>query len=252
MKRKKDKQYRKLTKRVDKELKKISKKKKDRKSVQKEIQCKHCDFTIVFKGTQREHFTCPFCKKELSVSFLDEKPILKEEEKKEKKEKKTKVKKTKKLKFSFVALKIIEIIIILAGIYYLRYPTLENIKISFSLILIGTILLFLISDKTKSDREKTPLKDKPSNKLFKNKSNFLSLKIAIILIVWILILFFLTGSTDVEIYFIFVFIGILIARELTDNLASKPLKHRLNVFIVIFLLAYIVIIFDKIKDILDL
>ena len=100
MKQKKDKQFKKVSKLVDKELKKISKRKKDRKLIQKEIQCKHCDFTITFKGTQREHFKCPFCKKELIISFSKEKPIEIKDTKKEKSKKK-KIKEKKKTKKIF-------------------------------------------------------------------------------------------------------------------------------------------------------
>jgi len=130
--------------------------------------------------------------------------------------------------------------------------------------------MFMISDKTKSEKEKT-LEKKPisfkknkKGKLVKEKTKksssgflkrityYLSYKIAIILILWISILYFITGKNQVEIYFIFIFIGMLISRELSDNLANRSLKHRLDAFIVIFILAYIVIIFDKIKDILKL
>jgi len=100
LKQKKDKQYRKLTKLVDKELKKISKRKKDGDLIEKKVQCKHCGFTVVFKGTRREHFNCPFCKKELIVSFSEEKPI---EMKETKKEKTKEIKKNKKKFFKYIS-----------------------------------------------------------------------------------------------------------------------------------------------------
>jgi len=266
---KKDKHYQRSSQVLDQKLKQTATKKQDSNYIEKNIQCTYCNSTITVEGAYGEHFTlnCPMCKKELTVSFSKKKPIEKEKSKKEK----TKDKKTIKNISSFILSNIIEIIIILFGLSFLNNPTLSNIKISFSLVLIGTILMSIMSNTTSSEQENT-LAEKPipfkknkkenlikqktnkilSHRFIKNISQSLSDKIAIILILWILLLFIITGETQVEIFFILIFIGMLIIRELTDNLATIPLKHRLNAFIIVFLLAYIVIISEKMINILNM
>ena len=79
----------------------------------------------------------------------------------------------------------------------------------------------------------------------------MSEKITIILSVWILFIFIITGDANLEIFFILIFIGILIVRELTDIFTTSGLKDRMNVFIYIFLIIFIVIVGRKILDILN-
>lgn len=74
-------------------------------------------------------------------------------------------------------------------------------------------------------------------------------RIAIVLISWTLLLFVLTA--DIEIYFVLIFLGVLITKELTDLYTSTHFKHRLNVFIIVFLSIYIVLIAQKIFTILQ-
>jgi hypothetical protein len=90
------------------------------------------------------------------------------------------------------------------------------------------------------------------NNFYKYISSSLSIKIALVLIVWTLLLYNITGENQVEIFFILVFIGFIIVRELTENHSTISIKHRLDGFIIIFFLAYAILVSEKIINILAL
>jgi len=79
----------------------------------------------------------------------------------------------------------------------------------------------------------------------------MSEKITLILSIWILLIFVITGDANLEIFFILVFIGVLIVRELTDIYTTSNLKDKMNLFIYIFLIIFIIIVGRKIIDILN-
>ncbi len=152
---------------------------------------------------------------------------------------------------------IIELILLSIGLLYLTVPTIHNIKISFTLILISTFLIFLMIGKhitipyvQKKDSTKNSCHTrKVQIDSFRNKiqSIPLSNRISIALILWALLIYVLTK--DIEVYFILIFIGILITREITDRYTSNIYKKRLNAYIIIFLFTYIVLISQKIIEI---
>jgi hypothetical protein len=78
----------------------------------------------------------------------------------------------------------------------------------------------------------------------------ISEKLTLIIIFWILIVLFITGEANLEIFFILIFIGILILRELTDVFTTTNLKDRMNIFIYLFILIFIVIVGKKIINVL--
>ena len=78
----------------------------------------------------------------------------------------------------------------------------------------------------------------------------LSEKITLVIILWILLVFLITNDTDLELFFVLIFIGILIMRALTDVYITTTLKHRLNLFISLFIGVFIVIVGNKIITIL--
>ena len=79
----------------------------------------------------------------------------------------------------------------------------------------------------------------------------MSEKITLVLSIWILLIFVITGDANLEIFFILVFIGILIVRELTDVFTTSNLKDKMNLFIYIFIIIFIIIVGRKIIDILN-
>ena len=80
----------------------------------------------------------------------------------------------------------------------------------------------------------------------------MSEKIALIIAIWVLIALFITGDTNLEIFFILVFIGILIARELSDVFTTINFKDRINIIIYMFIIVFIVIVGQKIMNILNI
>jgi len=224
------------------------------------IQCPTCDQIITLHDPVKKSFTlnCPTCNHPLTIT------------KKKKQIKKPKRKPIFTIKNPNINLKqiiqnnLVELILLSIGLLYLIQPTMTNLKISFTLILIATILLFLMTGEQPdsfSKKKKTTTKPLFKRRLhtptiIKKINNVkqkiaeipLSNRISIILIFWTLVLFVITA--DLEIYFILIFIGILITRELTDLYTSKTYKKRLNTYIIIFLFTYIILISQKIMEIL--
>ena len=74
----------------------------------------------------------------------------------------------------------------------------------------------------------------------------LSEKLTLIISLWIIFILLITGSGNYEIFFILIFIGVLIIRELSDVFTTENLKGRMNLFIYIFIIIFIVIVGKKI------
>ena len=77
----------------------------------------------------------------------------------------------------------------------------------------------------------------------------LSEKLALVIALWAIIALFVTGIGNLEVFFILVFIGVLVVRELSDVYSPVKIKDRLNVFIYLFLFVFIVIVGKKIISI---
>jgi len=85
-----------------------------------------------------------------------------------------------------------------------------------------------------------------------NKKMLISEKIALILSIWVLIVLLITGDANFEIFFILIFIGVLIAREISDVFTTINLKDRINIIIYMFIIVFIVIVGQKIINILNI
>lgn len=79
----------------------------------------------------------------------------------------------------------------------------------------------------------------------------LSEKMTFIISLWVLFVLIITGNENLEIFFILIFIGVLIIRELSDIFTTENLKGRMNLFIYVFILIFIVIVGNKIMNILQ-
>jgi hypothetical protein len=120
-----------------------------------------------------------------------------------------------------------------------------NIKISIGLFLIGIFSIFLIREKSTKDLVTTDRNNKT-----KKINLLMSEKITIVLSLWVVLLIFITYVTSLEVFFILIFIGTLVTKELTDYYTSYNLKFRLNIFVVVFLIIFTAIISQKIINIL--
>jgi len=74
----------------------------------------------------------------------------------------------------------------------------------------------------------------------------ISEKITLFVAVWVVVMLFVTGDANVEIFIILIFVGLLIAKEITDRFTDIRLKHRMNVFIFVFIIVFLVIAGKKI------
>ena len=80
----------------------------------------------------------------------------------------------------------------------------------------------------------------------------MSEKITLFVAVWIIVALFITGNADLEIFFVLIFVGMLIVKEFTDRFTTVHIRHRMNVFIYVFAIVFIVIIGKKIISLLDI
>lgn len=76
-------------------------------------------------------------------------------------------------------------------------------------------------------------------------------KITLIITLWILLVLLITKDTDLELFFVLVFIGVLIIRALTDVFITTTLKHRMNLLIYAFIIVFIIIVGNKIITIVN-
>lgn len=76
-------------------------------------------------------------------------------------------------------------------------------------------------------------------------------KITLIIALWILLVLLITKDTDLELFFVLVFIGVLIIRALTDVFITTTLKHRMNLLIYAFIIVFIIIVGNKIITIVN-
>jgi len=159
---------------------------------------------------------------------------------------------------SRLPIQLIGIILIAVGALFLINPSPENIKISFTLVLIGLFSVVLLTGKTASHRNvKKQSKRKTKKKAektrcfekIKNIHLQVSEKLTVIIAVWIVFLFVMTRNVDMETFFVAIFIGILVIKELSDEFTTKYQKYELNIFIFAFLLVFVLIIGKKIISI---
>ena len=80
----------------------------------------------------------------------------------------------------------------------------------------------------------------------------MSEKITLFVAVWIIVALFITGNADLEIFFVLIFVGMLIVKEFTDRFTTVHIRYRMNVFICVFAIVFIVIIGKKIISLLDI
>jgi hypothetical protein len=296
---------REINKKFKMEEMKGKKNEKREKKEEKSIICPHCSaiITLECKPSQKIVINCPICGNKGMALFKSE------ERKFEKLEtEKTDIQNGKEKKHadklgtyppkipSFVRSNIIGLALLTIGVIFLSNPTIPNIKISFTLILIGFILIFILPEESSSKIFQMgaykPSSFKINHKYVFRKSNkrFVSFKkkhqrplkkvqrskriwdlltrldleslkkiklsmsdmITLTLVIWIIFLFFITGDTELEVFFVLIFIGMLVVRELTDELTAIRLKHRMDGFIYVFLVAFIWIIGEKIINVLNM
>ena len=77
----------------------------------------------------------------------------------------------------------------------------------------------------------------------------ISEKITLFIATWTIIILFVIGNAAIEIFFVLILIGLLIAKELTNHFTVSQLKNRINIFILVFLITFIAFVGKKIISI---
>jgi len=79
----------------------------------------------------------------------------------------------------------------------------------------------------------------------------MSEKITLFIAAWMIIIFLISIEIEFEIFFILILIGFLIVKVFTNNLTLSYLKIRMNIFAYAFFIIFIIIIGNKIINILS-
>jgi hypothetical protein len=126
--------------------------------------------------------------------------------------------------------RILGIILLILGIICISIPFTFNIKLGLLAALIGLYMIFLIPEKILPEKR-------------------IEIKIIVILIAWILLLFFITITLDLEIFFVLNLLGMLIIKELTDKHTTRLFKTKLNIFLFTFLIIFAILVIKRIISI---
>ena len=130
-----------------------------------------------------------------------------------------------------ISIYILILSIIIIAFYY--YPSPLNIKISVAVMPIGILIFFMATEK-----------------FFTKKVG--DIEITLFIIAWTILTFFITGSADLEIFVVLVILALLITKEIAYGFTPARLKNKLNVLISILLIFFVLIMTDKIIDILNI
>jgi hypothetical protein len=141
--------------------------------------------------------------------------------------------------FSFDALYfsnvLIGILLIVVGVIFLLNQTNLNLKIGASLILIGVllILVFNINEKT-------------------FKKSYTGPQIFFIFTIWLFISLLITYNIDADIFLIVAILGIITLREFVFGYVAPRLEKRLSLVFYGLLLVFILIIAQRVINILEI
>jgi hypothetical protein len=149
------------------------------------------------------------------------------------------------IKSPHVRINIFGILIIIMGIVFYYNPTPLYLKISLTMIFIGYCLLFMHS-KTPIPKRIGDSQTTRNMDAIKKTKVLTSEKITLIVIVWTLFSFFITNEADIQIFFGLIIIGLLVIKQITDEFTTLHLKKIMIIFIIVLLIAYIIIIAQKI------
>lgn len=195
---------------------------KKQKTKLESFRCPKCKYIIILekKPTENKGISCPSCGQKNIF-----KTPLEQQEKKYEESHKTN---NWLSQISFNAM-IIGLILIFTSILILFIQNPFTTKLGLTLLIIGTIVPLFIIEKEKK----------------------ISLKITFGTIIYIIILFSITAK-DLEIFLILIFLGVLITKTVIDEYIPKSLKIRMNLFISVFFIIFIILIIKKIINLVGI
>ena len=156
-----------------------------------------------------------------------------------------------KLNKKYIMFHLFGLILISIGCYFIINPTILNLKISMTLLLLGLFMVFLIFKKrTYTKIKNIQMTEKPQI-LIKDRLLKSEQKIVLSMIIWVLLIFVMTINTSLEIYIILISLGIVIIKELSDEFTTSAFKFRMNFFFLIGIILFMITISQKILTILN-
>jgi len=230
----------------------------DSETLQIYFSCPSCEQTITFDSEVSEEviLTCPVCgtkgiitapqRTQIEPNSIPNTSALGEER--------------RKVSVRAIGIKMLGILLILIGFALHFIVDLLSVKVSYALMIIGAVIFAFFSEssmilinvyrkqtvgtKSHTNAERASLKEYLNGIM---KQFDVSEKIASALILWIIFVYFVTGVDNIDIFLILVYLGILIVKVFSTGKIPGPIKHRINVFSVIFLFIFILIVFRKIS-----
>jgi len=187
----------------------------------KTYRCPRCNHIITLdnKQIQNTALHCPLCGQQNILKLPREQPEKKYGE--------------SNINYWFFQLNknavIIGLILIFFSIFPLFISNPFSIKLNLTLLTIGIIIPLFIIEKKRN----------------------ISLKITFSIIIFIILLFFITG-TDIEIFLILIFLGILLTKIMIDEYLPTDLKIRMNIFISAFFIIFIIIVIKRIINVVNI
>jgi len=149
------------------------------------------------------------------------------------------------IKSPYLQIYIFGITLIIISIVFSYNPEPLYFKIGLTVSFIGSFLIIMQSEKYIPKRIDDSQITRNIDAIKKTKL-LLSEKITLIIIVWTLFSFFITNDADLEIFIVLIFIGLLVVKQITDEFTTIHFKRRMNIFIIVFLIIYIIITAQKI------
>ena len=157
-----------------------------------------------------------------------------------------------------VEIKLVGILLIILGIVLHFGVNLVSLKMSYVLMIIGVIIFTFIPSSQKQFFTMDILKTKsntftqrhPLRTFYNDASLFkqfdISEKIAIVLILWIILIYLITGLNDIDLFFIFTYLGILVVKVFSNEWMSVHVRKRMNIFTLAFLCIFLFIVIRRI------
>lgn len=208
------------------------------------FQCPYCEqiITLVKQINHNYVIPCPLCGHSGLVSIKPDAARKKLED--------TKQERSKAHWYNqpWLRAKILGLILISIGFVLLFDPSEQHLKMSIALFFIGSLLYLLISE------EKIMLPDQviTTNSFLEKNKLVISEKIVILIIASTLLLFLITRPGNIEIFLVLLYLSLLIIKELIDEFTPSHVKKRLNIFIIIFFVIFLIIIAERIITIIGI
>jgi hypothetical protein len=80
----------------------------------------------------------------------------------------------------------------------------------------------------------------------------ISEKITLLISIWMVLVLFITGDSELEVFFILIILGFIVIKELTAHLTNSKIKFKMNVFILIFMSVFIILVINRILQSMEI